>query len=512
MDLTKINRTWLSALVAASAVEESLLAQGNEPLAIEQAVELRFKTSRGKTYTLQGSDDFNEWRNLGAAGYGDGKIKKHFLSVDDAEQNLRFFRLNVEEDQGDDVAAGDLIGKRFILNTGGFPQTIDFVSENQANRSSANAMDTVDYEYSKTGPGSGGLEIVSGDSRLRYSLEFTGREAGAFRLETFRGERIDDIDVGTFTVLSMPIAPPVPGEMPPLPSAEPGLAKSVISGLSFVFNDGGEPIWLQFQDEMNGRAIDDDDVEAFAYSIEPINEAEQVLRLDFGDEFQMELHLAYSGECSGTYILREIEDGNLDDVDMGTFSVSSEPIAADLEDDRDGHDGSGSSDDEDHGGSGSSDDEDQDGSGSSDDEDQDGSGSSDDEDQDGSGSSGDEDQDGSGSSVDEGLDGNDGSANEDQDGNESPANQDQDSNESSEGDGQDGSGSSDDEGHGGSGSSDDEDQDGSGSSDDEDQDGSGSSDDEDQDGSGSSDDEDQDGSGSSDDEDQDGSGSSDDDR
>ena len=477
MDLTKINRTWLSALVAASAVEESLLAQGNEPLAIEQAVELRFKTSRGKTYTLQGSDDFNEWRNLGAAGYGDGKIKKHFLSVDDAEQNLRFFRLNVEEDQGDDVAAGDLIGKRFILNTGGFPQTIDFVSENQANRSSANAMDTVDYEYSKTGPGSGGLEIVSGDSRLRYSLEFTGREAGAFRLETFRGERIDDIDVGTFTVLSMPMAPPVPGEMPPLPSAEPGLAKSVISGLSFVFNDGGEPIWLQFQDEMNGRAIDDDDVEAFAYSIEPINEAEQVLRLDFGDEFQMELHLAYSGECSGTYILREIEDGNLDDVDMGTFSVSTEPIAADLDDDGDGHDGSGSSDDEDQDGSGSSDDEDQDGSGSSDDEDQDGSGSSDDEDQDGSGSSNDEGQDGSGSSVDEVLDGNDGSANEDQDGNESPANQDQDSNESSEGDGQDGSGSSDDEGHGGSGSSDDEDQDGSGSSDDDGQGGSGSSDD-----------------------------------
>ena len=344
-------------------------AQTSDSLTIEQAVELRFKTSSGKTYTLEASDDFGQWKTIGGTDYGNGRTQKRFLSVDDANQNLKFFRLNVSKNADVGFAPTSLVGNRFILNTGGFPQTVEFLQDGLAERASANGTDTVAFLYSKTSENKGTLEIVDGERRLVYSLEFTGLEAGAFRLETMLGDRIDDIDVGTFTLQSSPDLPPVPGgnQLPPVLSVpHAGVAKSDLSGLSFVFNDGGEPIWLQFEDAQIGRVIDDGEIEPFNYFIEGVTEAEQKLRIDFGNQHGLELHLAYSGECSGTYIMRETEGGDLEDVDMGTFSVSTEPIdfSAGGDDDEGDHDG----DDDDEGDHEGDDDDEGDHDGDDDDE------------------------------------------------------------------------------------------------------------------------------------------------
>ena len=374
----KVTYLKLLAALPVSMIHFEAEAQPTDSLAIEQAVELRFKTSKGKIYTLEGSDDFDQWRAIGGTGYGNGRIQKHFLSVGDANQNLKFFRLNVSDNAESGFAPVSLAGTRFILNTGGFPLSVDFLADGLAERASANGMDAVAFQYSKTSEDKGILEIEDGTRRLVYSLEFTGAEAGAFRLETMLGDRIDDIDVGTFTLQSAVNLPPVPGgsELPPVASVpHAGLVKSDLSGLSFVFNDGGEPIWVQFEDAQKGRVIDDDEIESFVYRIEDVTEAEQKLLIDFGDDYGLELNLAYSGECSGTYIMREIEGGDLEDVDMGTFSVSTEPI--DVPDDKDGdHDGD---DDDDEDGDHDGDDDDEDGD-HDDDEDGDHDGDDDDED------------------------------------------------------------------------------------------------------------------------------------
>ena len=358
--------------IAASLVYSDSFVRAAETLEIDQAVELRFQTRNGKRYTLKGSNDFNSWRTIGKAGYGNGGIQKRFISVDDTTENLKFFRLEVAEETGAGFAPTSIVGARYILNTGGFPQSVDFREDGQAELASANGARTAKFVYSKTDDNKGQLELLNGVGRELYFFEFTGVEAGAFRLETYRGEQLDDVDVGTFTVQAVVITPPVPGSgaTPPIPPVgQIGVAKSQLSGLSFVFHDGGEPIWLQFEDDSTGRAIDDDDLLAFTYLIEPVNEAEQILRIDLGEAQQMGLHLAYSGECSGTYILRETEDGQLDDVDMGTFSVSSEPIPSRPSEDEHGDDeGDHDGDDDDEGDDDDDDDDEGDHDGDDDDE------------------------------------------------------------------------------------------------------------------------------------------------
>ncbi|MDA7658016.1 hypothetical protein N8737_04895, partial [Verrucomicrobia bacterium] len=316
----RLGRTLLMG-IAASLLHVGSDVHAAETLEIDQAVELRFQTRSGKKYTLQGSNDFNSWKTIGKAGYGNGGIQKRFVSVDDASENLKFFRLEVLEESNVGFAPVSIVGARYILNTGGFPETIDFRAIGEAERASANGTSLAKFQYSKTDDDRARLELFEGMGRELYLIEYTGSEAGAFRLETYRGEQLDDVDVGTFTVQTAISAPPVPGGVnaPPLPTAgQGGVAKSQLSGLSFVFHDGGEPIWLQFEDASNGRAIDDDDLLPFTYLIEPVSEAEQILRVDLDGDEELEFYLSYSGECSGTYILRETENGELDDVDMGT--------------------------------------------------------------------------------------------------------------------------------------------------------------------------------------------------
>jgi hypothetical protein len=349
--------------IVASLIHSGSEAQAAETLEIDQAVELRFKTRSGKKYTLQGSNDFNSWKTIGKAGYGNGGIQKRFVSVDDASENLKFFRLEVIEEPNVGFAPVSIVGARYILNTGGFPETIDFRENGEAERASANGTSLEKFHFSKTDDDRTTLELIEGMGRELYIVEYTGAEAGAFRLEMYRGDQLDDVDVGTFTVQTAANLPPVPGSVnaPPVPpTGQVGVAKSQLSGLSFVFHDGGEPIWLQFEDATSGRAVDDGDSEPFTYLIEPVNEAEQILRVDLGGDEKLEVHLAYSGECSGTYILRELENGQLDDVDMGTFSVSSDPIPAQhSEDDDDEGDHDGDDDEGDHDGDDDDDDDDE---------------------------------------------------------------------------------------------------------------------------------------------------------
>jgi hypothetical protein len=391
----RLGRTLLMGIVA-SLIHSGSDVQAAETLEIDQAVELRFQTRSGKKYTLQGSNDFNSWQTIGKAGYGNGGIQKRFVSVDDASENLKFFRLEVLEESNVGFAPVSIAGTRYILNTGGFPQTIDFRENGEAERASANGTSLAKFHYSKTDDDRAALELFEGMGRELYLIEYTGSEAGAFRLETYRGEQLDDVDVGTFTVQTAVSAPPVPGTVnaPPLPTAgQVGVAKSQLSGLSFVFHDGGEPIWLQFEDASSGRAIDDDDLVAFTYLIEPVNEVEQILRIDLDGEQKLEFHLAYSGECSGTYILRETEDGQLEDVDMGTFSVSSEPISVHHEDDDDNE---GDHDGDDDDGEGDHDGDDDDGEGDHDGDDDDNEGDHDGDDDDGEGDHDGDDDDGEG--------------------------------------------------------------------------------------------------------------------
>ncbi|MDA7667513.1 hypothetical protein N8611_00750 [bacterium] len=361
----RLGRTLLMG-IAASLLHVGSDVHAAETLEIDQAVELRFQTRSGKKYTLQGSNDFNSWKTIGKAGYGNGGIQKRFVSVDDASENLKFFRLEVLEESNVGFAPVSIVGARYILNTGGFPETIDFRAIGEAERASANGTSLAKFQYSKTDDDRARLELFEGMGRELYLIEYTGSEAGAFRLETYRGEQLDDVDVGTFTVQTAISAPPVPGGVnaPPLPTAgQGGVAKSQLSGLSFVFHDGGEPIWLQFEDASNGRAIDDDDLLPFTYLIEPVSEAEQILRVDLDGDEELEFYLSYSGECSGTYILRETENGELDDVDMGTFSVSSEPIPVhhgDDDDDEGDHDGDDDDGEGDHDGDDDDDDDDDD--------------------------------------------------------------------------------------------------------------------------------------------------------
>jgi hypothetical protein len=181
-----------------------------------------------------------------------------------------------------------------------------------------------DYELVIDGVSRGILPLESDDQKTKGEVEY----------ETYpedSDERLLDFDV-----IGLPIeivrdgVVYFSGTVPTPPAAESGgggsgsgspgdgVSPELLTGLSLILNDGGTPERLDFESATNGREVDlaSGDIDGFAYAFEKTTSTKASLVVTFDAEKRDEYIFDFGNR---TFTRSEYKDGDLDDVDIGTF-------------------------------------------------------------------------------------------------------------------------------------------------------------------------------------------------
>jgi hypothetical protein len=322
----------------AGAFLASSLLQAQGELKIFTAIEVEFATERGKSYQLQGSADLAAWNNIGDPVFGNGNtVNQIFSAKGGGTVTFGNYRLDITEITVPGLAPWSFQGLSLGLGDDGAHEHYDFLSETNGVKVSPTGTDPFTYTFTRTGDNEAQVNLVKGSSagdkarRDLYTFTFTAAKLGAFVREEFRGTRLKDRDLGTFTVLDGTQPPGGgtggnPGDTNSVPVAPPASLK----GLAYSFLSGATPERLEFLSETTGieiedkaRSDDDDDDEPnkpFSYTYAFTTPTNATLVVSLPNNRRDEYALTFTQGAQGTFVRREFRGDLLTDTDTGAFS------------------------------------------------------------------------------------------------------------------------------------------------------------------------------------------------
>ncbi len=330
--MNRIRQHFLLGTFFGAALATSLAhAQGE--LKIFTAIEVEFGTERGKSYQLQGSGDLNEWINVGDPVFGNGNTVNRIFSAKSGEA-VAFgnYRLDITDVTVPGLAPWTFQGLSVGLGDDGAREHYDFLTETNGVKVSPTGSDPFTYTFTRTGNDEAQVSLLkggpAGDKPRRdlYTFTFTAEKLGTFVREEFRGTRLKDRDVGTFTLLDGTTSPGgggTNGDTNSVPAEPP----ASLQGLAYSFLSGATPERLEFITETAGIALEDkprpDEDEpnkpfSYTYSFTSASTASLIVNLP--DNRRDEYDLTFTQGAQGTFVRREFRGDLLTDTDTGAFS------------------------------------------------------------------------------------------------------------------------------------------------------------------------------------------------
>ncbi len=323
----------LGAFAGAFLASSLVHAQGD--LKIFTAIEVEFATERGKSYQLQGSADLAAWNNIGDPVFGNGNtVNQIFSAKGGGTVTFGNYRLDITEITVPGLAPWSFQGLSLGLGDDGAHEHYDFLSETNGVKVSPTGTDPFTYTFTRTGDNEAQVNLVKGSSagdkarRDLYTFTFTAAKLGAFVREEFRGTRLKDRDLGTFTVLDGTQPPGGgtggnPGDTNSVPVAPPASLK----GLAYSFLSGATPERLEFLSDTAGieiedkpRPDEDEPNKPFGYIYAFTTPTNATLVVSLPDNRRDEYDLTFTQGAQGTFVRREFRGDLLTDTDTGAFS------------------------------------------------------------------------------------------------------------------------------------------------------------------------------------------------
>ncbi len=317
--------------VFAGLLSASSWVQAQSELKIFTAIEVEFATERGQSYQLQGSTDLGAWSNIGEPVFGNGNpVNQIFSAKDGGAVTFGNYRLNVTPITVPGLAPWSFQGLSLGLGDDGAHEHYDFLSETNGVKVSPTGTDPFTYTFTRTGDNEAQVKLVKGssagdkDRRDLYTFTFTAAKLGTFVREEFRGARLKDRDLGTFTVLDGTQPPGGnPGDTNSVPVAPPASLK----GLAYSFLSGATPERLEFLSETTGieiedkpRPDEDEPNKPFSYTYAFTTPTNATLVVNLPDNRRDEYDLTFTQGAQGSFVRREFRGDLLTDTDNGAFS------------------------------------------------------------------------------------------------------------------------------------------------------------------------------------------------
>lgn len=320
----------------------SLLAQAQSELKIFTAIEVEFATERGKSYQLQGSGDLAAWSNIGDPVFGNGNtINRIFSAKGGGEVAFGSYRLDITTVTNVGLAPWTFLGVSLGLGDDGAHEHYDFLTETNGVKVSPTGNDPFTYTFTRTGENEAQVTLVKGSSggnksrRDLYTFTFTAEKLGTFVREEFRGERLKDRDLGTFSLLDGTSNPGggnggTPGGTNTVPAEPPAALK----GLAYAFLSGATPERLEFLTDTAGieledkpRPDEDEPNKPFSYTYTFTTPTNATLVVNLPDNRRDEYDLTFTQGAQGTFVRREFRGDLLTDTDTGAFSPAGNATA-----------------------------------------------------------------------------------------------------------------------------------------------------------------------------------------
>lgn len=320
----------------------SLLAQAQSELRIFTAIEVEFATERGQSYQLQGSGDLTAWTNIGEPVFGNGNtVNRIFSAKGGSEVAFGSYRLDISTVTNVGLAPWSFLGRSVGLGDDGAHEHYDFLSETNGVKVSATGNDPFTYTFTRTGENEAQVNLVktgSGGDKARrdlYTFTFTAEKLGTFVREEFRGERLKDRDLGTFTFLDGTANPGGgtgggTGDTNAVPTAPP----AALTGLAYTFLSGATPERLEFLTATAGveiedkpRPDEDEPNKPFSYTYVFSTPTNATLVVTLPDNRRDEYELTFTQGAQGTFVRREFRGDLLTDTDTGAFSPAGNATA-----------------------------------------------------------------------------------------------------------------------------------------------------------------------------------------
>ena len=213
-------------------------------------------------------------------------------------------------------------GFAFTFQSGETPERLEFRSGVSGTEFGDDIGDTepnvFTYTYALTGSNTASVVVTFKPGKFdEYLLTYTAPSKGRFVRHEYKDGLLVDTDTGAFGIVGLPPGstitnPPNTGSMPTL----------TLSGLTYLFNDGGQVMTkLLVASTTAGTQLDDSAPTEFTYTyaVTGADTAKLVLRFkaDKWDEYAL---VFTPNSNSGTFVRREFDKNALKDSDSGTFT------------------------------------------------------------------------------------------------------------------------------------------------------------------------------------------------
>ncbi len=298
-------------------------------LEIRPGVEIAFPTQRGNAYLMEISTDLEHWLPAGPFCFGDGRPVHEYFPAASRSGQRHFFRLRILDAGSIGLAPLSLTGHTLVFNEGFQQRIFDLVAGGLAREKTTAQGLTYSFDFLKCAPDEANLELFDdflGHQSIR--LTFSSPEVGSYRWERRATGRIVDVDEGTFTAV------------PTRRVAElgaPGCPTS-LTGLTAVF-DLGLPRTVIFNEESRLQFSGGSVSVPAGYGFSRYDDHKARLRISSSNGVEEVYELEFLNRWGGSFIMRQIHDGVVEDVERGSFSLSGGPLEPAVTDP--GNDGNG---------------------------------------------------------------------------------------------------------------------------------------------------------------------------
>jgi hypothetical protein len=359
---------YLTLSVLALSGGSSLLHAAGEPapLQIFTAVEVEFGTVNGKVYQLQGSSNLVDWVSIGDPVFGVGRpVDRVFSTRNGGEVAFGTYRLQELAAPTNGLAPWSLAGLTLNLDDQPGDDLVQFKDDTTGTDLPSDAFR---YTFTRIDADTVQAEVTrGGDRRELLTLTFTATGRGTWSRDEFRKQKLTDRDVGVFSVVSNALVnPPTGGGTGGGPIDPPPVEPipSSLTGLAYLFLDGGSPDRLDFQTATTGLEVGDDvgddEPNTFTYVHTATGAKTATVVVTFKADRWDEYELTFVDGGHGEYVRREYRNNRLKDTDRGPFSAvktgvppvaasqgggTDDPANHDAGDDQGGLNGGGGSDD-----------------------------------------------------------------------------------------------------------------------------------------------------------------------
>ena len=280
-------------------------------VSVRPSAELRYTAGSGQVFELQGSNDLTHWRHIRDVVFGEGSDVSDFIPKDTigSSEGFRFFRVVMSPLQRFGFAPKFLIGRKIDFNDEGAAAVLRFTSRAAGNSGAAPFA----YSYRKTGDTSAELVIELGEGEVdSIELDFTADLVGLYTKTNSLNGAVKDIDKGTFSLGRLSDASPDP------PAT---VAPESLVGQTYLFSDGDIHERVDFVTAAGGRAVDRADVVHFTYDFSHMTAtAMATATVHYPGDVAIEYAMQFGGQACGTYLRREIVDGEVEHISEGVFS------------------------------------------------------------------------------------------------------------------------------------------------------------------------------------------------